>query len=136
MNDLLEEKLKRRSIKPTAMRLLVLKTLLEENQALSLNEIESKLGNVDKSTIFRSLKTFQEKFLVHRIYDGTGLVKFAVCEDDCNCSLDDNHVHFLCTKCSKTYCFKDANVVKPEIPKGFLPNYANFLIEGICKNCA
>ena len=135
MKKALEDKLNHRSIKPTAMRLLVLQALLNDKKALSLNEIEIVLEHADRTTIFRTLKTFQEKFLVHRVYDGSGMVKYAVCEDDCNCSLQENHLHFLCTKCSTTYCLKDAPIVTPNIPDGFKAKYANYLIEGLCRSC-
>ena len=41
MKDVIENKLKLRSVKPTAMRLLVLQCLMEQNRALSLNELEA-----------------------------------------------------------------------------------------------
>lgn len=117
------------------MRLLILRALLNEKKALSLNELETTLEHADRTTIFRTLKTFQEKFLVHRVYDGSGMVKYAVCDDDCNCSLQENHLHFLCTICSTTYCLKDATVATPAIPSGFKAKYANYLIEGSCSSC-
>ena len=97
------------------MRLLVLQYLMEQNRALSLNELEVLFENADKSTIFRTLKTFQENYLVHRINDGSGAIKYALCDDDCICSLEDNHIHFLCTKCRKTYCLKDTPITTPNL---------------------
>lgn len=135
MNQLLEEKLKRKSIKPTVMRLLVLKHLFEENRALTLNEIEVLFEKADKSTIFRTLRTFQENYLVHRINDGSGAIKYALCEDDCVCSLEDNHIHLLCSKCEKTYCLKSTPIPPPSLPSGFKAIFANYLIEGICSDC-
>ena len=131
-----ENILKDRKIKPTAVRLLVLRQLMEIDKAVSLKDLEQILVHSDKSTIFRTLKTFQENFLVHRINDGTGAVKYALCEDDCVCSLEDNHMHFLCIKCEKTYCLKSTPVRTPELPDGFIPKYANYLIEGVCSRCS
>lgn len=135
MQTLLENKLKRRAIKPTAMRISVLRALLNDRKAMSLNDLELHLEHADRTTLFRTLKTFQEKFLVHRVYDGSGMVKYAVCDDDCNCSLQENHLHFLCTKCSTTYCLKDTSIATPIIPEGFKAKYANYLIEGSCSSC-
>jgi Fur family ferric uptake transcriptional regulator len=135
MNSI-EQKLVLKSIKPTSMRMLVLKTLVEQNRALILNEIEDHFDSADKSTIFRTLKTFQENFLVHRINDGSGAVKYALCDDDCICSLEDNHMHFLCTECEKTYCLKNTPITTPDLPDGFIPKYANYLIEGVCSSCS
>lgn len=136
MSSLHEEKLGRKSIKPTAMRLLVLQCLMEQNRALSLNDLEVLLENADKSTIFRTLKTFQENYLVHRINEGSGAIKYALCGDDCNCNLEDNHIHFLCNKCEKTYCLRDTPITPPNLPNGFKANFANYLIEGLCSACA
>ena len=48
------EKLQLREIKPTAMRLLILKTMLETEEAVSLLDLENRLDTVDRSTIFRT----------------------------------------------------------------------------------
>jgi Fe2+ or Zn2+ uptake regulation protein len=41
--------------KPTAIRMLVLKVMIETEQAVSLLDLENKLDTVDKSTIFRTI---------------------------------------------------------------------------------
>lgn len=48
------------------MRQLVLDILLKNQKAMSLYEIEQQFDNVDRSTIFRTLKTFQDNFLIYR----------------------------------------------------------------------
>lgn len=51
-------KLEQKKIKPTAMRQLVYEVLSKHKKALSLYEIEQQFDNVDRSTIFRTLRTF------------------------------------------------------------------------------
>ena len=51
MNDALDYKLAQRDIKPTAMRILVLQHLMEQNKAISLQTIESAFDIADKPSL-------------------------------------------------------------------------------------
>lgn len=135
MKGEIEKKLKHRNIKPTAMRELVYEILAKSKKALSLYEIEQQFDNVERSTIFRTLKTFQDQLLIHRVDDGTGAVKYALCDEDCTCQPDNLHVHFLCNRCGQTHCLKDMPVPEMKLPKDFSVESANFVIKGICSNC-
>ena len=53
-----EEILNIKTVKPTAIRLIVLRHLLEQKKAQSLKDIEDKLIHTDRSSIFRTLKHF------------------------------------------------------------------------------
>lgn len=135
MQNEIDKKLESRNIKPTAMRQLVYAVLSKQKKAVSLYEIEQQFDNVDRSTIFRTLKTFQDNFLIHSVDDGSGSVKYALCDDDCICSLDDLHVHFLCNICGQTFCLKDMPIPKLNMPEGFEFNNANFVVKGVCSDC-
>ncbi len=117
------------------MRQLVYEVLDHQKKALSLYEIEQQFDDVDRSTIFRTLKTFQDNHLIHSIDDGTGAVKYALCDDDCTCEPEDLHIHFLCTKCGQTHCMKDMPVPQTDLPEGFSFESANFVLKGTCPNC-
>ena len=54
-------------IKPTANRILILRTLLEERRPLSMIEIETLLESVDKSIISRTLSAFRAHRLLHAL---------------------------------------------------------------------
>ncbi len=136
MKGNIELKLQQRNIKPTAMRELVYEVLEKNKKALSLYEIEQQFDNVERSTIFRTLKTFQEKLLIHSVHDGTGAVRYALCDEDCTCEPDDLHVHFLCNKCGHTHCLKHMPVPKMDLADGFTFESANFVVKGICSNCS
>ena len=127
--------LKKRNIKPTAMRQLVLEVLTEQTTAISLPELELKFEKADKATLYRTLKTFEENKLIHSIDDGTGAVKYALCRETCECEPQDLHVHFYCTNCQKTYCLNDTPVPAINLPKGFSLNGVNMVVNGICTNC-
>ncbi|KAA3632136.1 MAG: transcriptional repressor [Bacteroidetes bacterium] len=130
-----EKTLQHRNINPTAMRLLVLQYLSEQKKAISLKDLEEGLFLADKSTLFRTLKTFEEKKLIHSIDDGTGAVKYALCYENCNCAPEDIHYHFHCTKCDNTFCLDSVRAPSIELPRGFELKQANLVIKGICAYC-
>jgi len=130
-----ESKLENRNIKPTAMRELVLSVLSEQTAAISLADLEQTFEKADKVTLYRTLKTFEENKLIHSIDDGTGSVKYALCKETCQCHPEDLHVHFLCTKCKKTYCLNDIPVPSVNLPTRFTLENINMVIKGICSNC-
>lgn len=131
----IEKKLKNRNIKPTAMRQLVLKVLTEQQTTISLTELEHKFDKADKTTLYRTLKTFEESKLIHSIDDGTGSIKYALCKETCQCHPEDLHVHFLCTKCQQTYCLNDISIPSISLPVNFSLETINLVVKGICSNC-
>lgn len=56
-----ELKLISKNTRPTSMRILVYDYLNIQTAALSLTEIEAYFHKADKVTIYRTLKTFEEK---------------------------------------------------------------------------
>ena len=135
MDKKLEFKLEEKKIKPTTMRLLVLRQLVESGSAISLLDLEAKFERADKTTLYRTLKTFEEKKLIHSIEDGTGSVKYALCEEGCECEPQDQHVNFHCVKCGETYCLTKSKIPQTQIPVGFNASSASMVYKGTCINC-
>lgn len=134
--DSLEILLEERNVRPTAMRLLVLKHLLSQDNALSLSDIESQFENSDRTTLYRTLRTFEEHGVVHQIDDGTNIAKYALCERSCNCEIEqDLHLHFHCSGCNETVCLTDYKIPPLSLPEGYLAEDANLVVKGICRNC-
>jgi Fur family ferric uptake transcriptional regulator len=132
----LEEILKNNKVRPTAMRILVLKYLLKKDIAVSLTDIENYFDNVDRTTLYRTIKTFVNQGIVHKIDDGTGVTKFALCEENCNCEIDiDLHVHFHCHKCDETICFPKNKIPHIELPKNYIAEEINLVVSGVCEKC-
>lgn len=129
-------KLEHRHIKPTAMRLLILREMMRGDETVSLPEMEHLLPTVDKSTISRTLSLFLLHRLVHAVDDGSGSLKYAVCSDDCDCSIEDEHTHFYCERCRRTFCLKQIAVPVVDLPPGFKLNSINYVLKGICPECA
>lgn len=131
-----ENRLKAKSIRPTAMRLLVLKFMQAQSHAVSLNELEARMNHSDKITLYRTIKTFEEKGLVHRIEDGSGVSKFAICLDECDTSCHhDLHIHFYCNSCKETYCLPKTHVPDVTLPAKFKLQEISLMAKGICEKC-
>lgn len=135
-DEQLVQRLLTHDIKPTAMRLLVLRALSEANQILSLKELEEVLFPADRSTIFRTLTLFQEHGLVHCINDGTGSARYEICKGECHCTLEDQHIHFHCTCCNRTICLNDIRVPSIIVPSGYVMMSVNYVVTGLCPVCA
>ena len=132
----LEHRLKDKQIRPTAMRLLVLETLQKQASAVSLQDLEAAFEKADRITLFRTLKTFEEKGLVHRIEDGSGSAKYALCADACTEEHHhDLHVHFYCHNCQETFCLPKSKVPDVPLPERFKAEEVNLLVKGVCGNC-
>lgn len=134
-NDEIEKKLESKNVKPTAMRTLVYKILADSGKALSLAELEQQFEKVERSTIFRTLKSFEDNDIVHPVDDGTGSAKYAVCDDECTCNLNDLHVHFYCKRCGRTRCMKELPIPRVNLPEGYTYENAQFIINGVCPRC-
>ncbi|RYZ19860.1 MAG: transcriptional repressor, partial [Chitinophagaceae bacterium] len=119
MNEL-EHKLKEKNISPTAMRLVVLDFLLTQSSALSLTDLELSMDRTDRVTLYRTIRTFEEHGLVHRIDDGSGITKFALCVQDCNVDGHrDLHVHFYCKQCKETHCLPKTHIPEVQLPANY-----------------
>lgn len=130
--------LKDRSIRNTASREAVLAEFLSQDQALSQPDLEKALGaKIDRVTIYRTLSLFLDKSILHKVLDDSGSTKYALCPDTCDEEGHEHeHVHFQCEKCGQTSCLDEVHVPRINLPAGYVRKEVNFLITGICKNCA
>ena len=129
------EVLEKKGVRVTAIRILVMEALLASSRPMSLSDLETVLDTVDKSSIFRTLEVFEKHHAVHSIDDGTGSIKFEVCEGGTDCTVSDMHTHFYCEKCHRTYCLKDINVPVVNLPEGFEMHSVNYIVKGSCPGC-
>lgn len=124
-------------LRSTPNRQEILHLFLEKNYALSHNDIEKAVQNsLDRVTVYRTLKTFLDKGLIHKVLDDEGTLKYALCNDTCTTAEHHHdHVHFKCTKCGQTNCL-NVEVPPIKLPKGYKPNEFNLLIQGVCQQCS
>ena len=135
--SIVQEILTKHGLRKTAAREAVYATFNNKSIALSHSDIESNLKDeFDRVTIYRTLSSFLEKGIIHKVLDDSEASKYALCTH--NCSEDhhhDNHVHFKCSKCGNSECLQDVQVPHLSLPKGYSITESNLLIEGTCKNC-
>lgn len=110
-----------------------------EHQGIGLSEtfVEDHVsGDFDRATIYRTLNTFLEKGIIHKIPGEDSVIRFALCPDECEDGHHHHeHVHFRCTKCDTTSCLDEVSDVNIQLPPGYTKSDANYLIVGVCANC-
>ena len=124
------------NLRSTPNRQEILHLFLRKNYALSHGDIEKEIDNsLDRVTVYRTLKTFLDKGLIHKVLDDEGALKYALCNAACTTAgHHHDHVHFKCTKCGQTNCLNiEVPVVK--LPKGYRASEVNLLIQGVCERC-
>jgi Fur family ferric uptake transcriptional regulator len=106
--------------------------------ALSHSDLEEVLQkDFDRVTIYRTLKTFLDNDLVHKVLDDSGATKYALCSHSHagEHRHDHEHVHFKCEVCGETTCLEDVALPQVKLPKGFEKKEMNLLVQGICEKC-
>lgn len=123
-------------VRPTKTRKAILNIFLDADFALSHADIENKMTcDCDRVTIYRTLDTFLEKGLIHKVADGSGIIRYALGNNYTPQPHDDNHVHFKCVKCNRVYCLPSVDVPALELPPGYDLYSFSIIAEGICENC-
>jgi Fur family ferric uptake transcriptional regulator len=125
-----------KGIRITPMRQLLLEYLLEYDGTLGLVELEDAFPKSDRITMYRTLRTFEEKGIIHGINSGSGEQKYALCVEDCS-GIDhfDQHPHFQCKKCNQITCLHSLVIPPMKLPKGYLQIERSMMIIGLCPNC-
>jgi Fur family transcriptional regulator, ferric uptake regulator len=110
---------------------------LDQTMALSQSDLEETLTKpFDRITVYRTIKTFLEKGLIHKILDDQGGLKYALCKDSCSQGQHQHdHVHFKCVTCQQTTCIDNTFVPNIVLPVGYSRQEVNMLVHGVCPNC-
>lgn len=125
--------LEKYQIRNTPFRLDVLNLFKTSKNTLSLKEIESQLEKFDRITLYRTLKLFIEKGLMHEILHSNGK-KYALCKDECNeHHHQHNHLHFHCSKCDESFCVEN-KLSDLDLPGYYIEN-SDLNVYGVCKKC-
>ena len=124
-------------LRNTSSRADILRLFLKHQYALSYSTIEKEVAQFyDRVTVYRTLKTFLDKGVVHKVLDDQGGLKYALCKMHCSTKEHHHeHVHFKCTKCAETHCLEEVSIPGISLPNGFEATEMNLLIQGICSKC-
>lgn len=116
----------------TAIRKQVIRCLWGGGVALTQKELEERLpDNTDRVTLYRTLKLFLKKGIVHKIVvdDQTRKYKLA------GRFRKSDHAHFYCIHCNTLLCMPHLDVDMSLLPPGFQFQSARLVVEGICDHC-
>jgi len=133
-----ERLFKKYALRQTPIRKEILQLFLARNYALSHGDLEDALpAGTDRVTIYRTLKSFEQAGLIHKVPNNAGIEKYAICKQNCvHHQHYDNHVHFSCENCAKTYCLDHIHIPQLSLPEGFTAHEFRFLVSGICLECS
>jgi len=135
-NHKIEQILQRAGVRPSPVRILVVRELDAVGRPVSGQDIEDALQTVDRSSITRTLALFVNCKLVHSVDDGSGSVKYELCRSENSDEHDlDEHPHFHCVNCGTTYCLDAVSVPSVMLPAGFIRQSVNYVIKGLCPKC-
>jgi Fur family ferric uptake transcriptional regulator len=132
-----ESILKDFDLRKTKSREDILELFIDNEFALSQSDIENHLSHsLDRVTVYRTIKTFLEKGLIHKILSDEGSPKYALCPEECaDTAHHHEHVHFKCEQCGQTTCIDNIDVPKVTLPSGYDYHESNLLVSGICPEC-
>ncbi len=131
----MENLLKRKKISETPFRKEVLAIFSKYNNAIPLSVIEDELPEYNRITLYRTIKIFKEKGIIHEIALSGNESNYALCQDNCDTETHHHqHIHFKCKNCNKIFC-----VEMDKFPTIKLPHYKIEQLEiqatGLCENC-
>jgi len=124
-------------LKKTGPRLRVLSMMSAKNTATSQPDLESLMSDVDRVTLYRILNVFEEKGIIHKIFDLNGTANYAICTSNCQeHHHHDEHLHFNCTLCNNVYCLNDLSLPAFSLPPGFKAEGFSLYATGLCPKCS
>ncbi len=120
----------------TDCRLEIIREFLDKQVALAHADLEESLDKqFDRVTIYRTLKTFLDKDLIHKVLDDSGSTKYALCSHEDHHEHSHEHVHFKCEICGETTCLDDISLPDVKLPEGFRKREMSLLVQGVCEKC-
>ena len=127
--------LKQKKISETPFRLEVLEILESSKSAVSISFIEENLKYYNRVTLYRTIKTFVDKGIIHPIAIAGSEINYGLCSDSCEEEVHShNHVHLKCNECKSVFCIE--TTLFPTIDLGeHKIESLEIQAKGICENC-
>ncbi len=135
MSTLATDLLRRHGLRSTPARRTVVECLSESPASRALAELDAAFDG-DRITLYRTLKSFEEVGLIHRVPDATGQPRYALCGEGCTPKAHvHQHPHFQCDDCGQTYCLPEVATVTPVLPQGYQLAQVHITYQGSCVAC-
>ena len=121
-----------KGIKPSLHRLKVLEYLIENRNHptvdLIYKDISADIPTLSKTTVYNTLKTFQDGGVVQAVTIEDNEVRYD--------AYTDRHAHFKCTKCGQLYDIEmDTKVLHLKSIGGHMVKESHLYYKGICNSC-
>lgn len=127
--------LKKYNLHLTRCRVEVLEYFSSRQNAISIPELEDQFTSFDRVTLYRTVRVFEQKGIIHSISDESNVTKYSLCQDTCKPgNHQHDHLHFKCTSCGNLECI-DVKLSEPPLIPGYIVNEMQTIVSGICKNC-
>lgn len=129
--------LREKGLRVTPFRERFLQIFLENDAALSVSDIENQLGEFDRITLYRTIKSFTKKGVIHEIVMPGDIRKLALCNIQCSGGKDHhehNHIHFHCKNCKEIYCIEMQQTPDFKLT-GYDVDQVEIQVKGVCLNC-
>jgi len=129
--------LRTNQLKVTQPRLRVLEIIDTKKSAISQPDLEKVLGGeIDRVTLYRILGSFEEKGILHKVFDLNGTATYAICSTACTAHHHhDQHVHFICSVCNSVFCLNEISIPNIQVPSNFSLHSIAINAVGICDKC-
>lgn len=133
--DQVDKILRDYKLKKTKLRHAVLSLFLKTPTSLSHTDLSKALKiPFDRVTLFRTLTSFEEAGILHKIIDLNGTAQYAL--STANNGEEESHAHFICLKCQEIFCLDDIFPMDDiAVPKGFEKLFLDVKIKGYCDQC-
>jgi Fur family ferric uptake transcriptional regulator len=131
----MEDLLRKKKLRVTDFRLAVLAIFSKYDHAISTEEIEQELKEFDRITLYRTLKSFTEKGIIHEINYPQEEKRLALCADACTGDHHHHqHIHFKCKECGEITC-SEIDALPDVSLNGFHIEQLEIQAQGLCGKC-
>ncbi len=137
--EVLINKLAHHGLRNTPFRRQVLDAFMKyRGEAVTIDLVEVHIGEHDRITLYRTIKSFIDKGIIHQTVDQHGHQKYALCDHHCDeHSHHDEHIHFECDQCKRMLCVDvPVQVANFDLPHGFKVSEVKVSMTGLCVDCA
>ncbi len=131
MRNLLKDK----KLSETPFRKEVLAIFTKYNNAIPLSIVEKDLKEYNRITLYRTIKVFVEKGIIHEISLSGEESNYAICQEECDIgSHQHQHIHFKCNMCGTISCVKINKFPTIQLPE-YKIDQLEIQVTGLCKKC-
>ena len=127
--------LKTRNLRATELRVALLEIISNLGRAVSHQEIQNSLIKFDRITLYRTLNTFIERGILHKIILEDNKNFYALCNLECTTDKHQHqHIHFLCNQCKEVSCLESKEPIELGI-SNHLVDEIEITASGLCQDC-